>query len=279
MDDIRDFLESVFSKLPQTPEAHRAKDELGQMMEDKYAELLAQGMPEKDAAKATIAEFGNPDEVLESLGVTPQPARKWHPGRIVALVLGVIAVCCVCWVAFCGRAEADPHAGNVDATIAEDFSSVDVSAACGDVVIKSGDVARVSYSGAANTSFEYEVQDGVLHVTQTQTSSAGTQASDGIVITVVVPSTAELSSIDATTQLGSVDLQGVEAARTDVSSQMGDVDVRAVDLSNATLRLSVDMGEIILDGNEVSPGTVIRGTGERIVDVSAEMGDVTVTAL
>ena len=110
MDDIRDYLESVFSKLPQTPEAHRAKDELGQMMEDKYAELLAQGMPEKDAAKATIAEFGNPDEVLESLGVTPQPARKWHPGRIVALVLGVIAVCCVCWVAFCGRAEADPHA-------------------------------------------------------------------------------------------------------------------------------------------------------------------------
>jgi hypothetical protein len=276
MDDIRDYLESVFSKLPQTPEVHRAKDELGQMMEDKYAELLAQGMPEKDAAKATIAEFGNPDEMLESLGVTPQPARKWHVGRIVAVVLGVIAVCCV---AFWGRAEADPHAGNADATIGENFSSVDVSAACGDVMIKSGDVARVSYSGAANTSFEYEVQDGVLHVTQTQTSSAGTQASDGIVITVVVPSTAELSSIDATTQLGGVDLQGVEAARMTVSSQMGDVDVSDVDLSNATLRLSVDMGEIILDGNEVSPGTVIRGTGERIVDASAEMGDVTVTAL
>lgn len=116
-------------------------------------------------------------------------------------------------------------------------------------------------------------------MTQTQTSSAGTQASDGIVITVVVPSTAELSSIDATTQLGSVDLQGVSAARTTVSSQMGDVDVRDVDLSNATLRLSVDMGEIILDGNEVSPGTVVRGTGEKIIDASAEMGDVTVTAL
>lgn len=279
MDDIRDYLESVFSKLPQTPEAHRAKDELGQMMEDKYAELLAQGMSEKEAAKATIDEFGNPDEVLESLGVKPQPARKRHPGRIVAVVLSVIAVCCVCWAVFWSRAEADPHAGNVDATITEDFSSVDVSAACGDVVLKSGDVARVSYSGAPNTSFEYEVQDGVLHVTQTQTSSAGTQASDGIVITVVVPSTAELASIDATTQLGSVDLQGVEAARTDVSSQMGDASVSGVDLSNATLGLSVDMGEITLDGSTVSSGTVVRGTGEKVLAVSAQMGDVTVTAL
>lgn len=279
MDDIKNYLESVFSKLPQTPEARRAKDELGQMMEDKYAELLAQGMSEKDAAKATIAEFGNPDEVLESLGVKPQQERKRHPGRIVAVVLGAIAVCCVCWVAFWGRAEADSHAGNVDAIIAEGFSSVDVRAACGDVVLKSGDVARVSYSGAANTSFEYEVRDGVLHVTQEMTSNAGTQSSNGITITVVVPPEVELAAIDASSELGDVDLQGVEAARTTVSSQMGNVDVREVDLSNATLRLSVDMGEIILDGDEVSPGTVVRGTGEKTIDASAEMGDVTVTAL
>lgn len=279
MDDIRDYLGSVFSKLPQTPEAHRAKDELGQMMEDKYAELLAQGMSEKDAAEATIAEFGNPDEVLESLGVKPQQGRKRHPGRVIAAVLGVIALCCVCWVVFWGRAEADPHAGSVDATIAEDFSSVDVSAVCSDVVVKSGASAQVSYTGAANTSFEYEVQDGVLRVTQQQTSNVGVQASDGIVITVVVPTTVELASVGATSDLGSVDLQGVEAARTDVSSRMGDVSVSGVDLSSATLELFVDMGQITLDGSAVSPGTVVRGTGERIVDASAEMGDVTVTAL
>ncbi|MCI2184608.1 MAG: DUF4097 domain-containing protein [Olsenella sp.] len=279
MDDIRDYLESVFSKLPQTPEAHRAKDELGQMMEDKYAELLAQGMSEKDAAEATIAEFGNPDEVLESLGVKPQQGRKRHPGRVIAAVLGVIALCCVCWVVFWGRAEADPHAGSVDATIAEDFSSVDVHAACADVVLKSGDVTQVSYSGAANTSFEYEVQDGVLRVTQQQTSNVGVQASDGIVITVVVPTTVELASVGATSDLGSVDLQGVEAARTDVSSQMGDVSVSGIDLSSATLELFVDMGQITLDGSAVSPGTVVRGTGEKVLAASAQMGDVNVTAL
>jgi uncharacterized protein YjbI with pentapeptide repeats len=123
------------------------------------------------------------------------------------------------------------------------------------------------------------VQDGVLRVTQKQTSNVGVQASDGIVITVVVPTTVELASVDATTGLGSVDLQGVEAARADVSSQMGDASVSGVDLSNATLGLSVDMGEITLDGSTVSSGTVVRGTGEKALAVSAQMGDVTVTAL
>ena len=196
MDDIKNYLESVFSKLPQTPEARRSKDELGQMMEDKYAEFLAQGMSEKEATKATIVEFGNPDEVLESLGAKPRQERRRHPGRIVAVVLGVIAVCCVCWAVFWGRAETDPHVGSVDATIAEDFSSVDVRAACGDVVLKSGVSAQVRYTGAANTSFEYEVRDGALHVTQEMTSNTGTQSSNGITITVVVPPEVELAAIE-----------------------------------------------------------------------------------
>lgn len=279
MDDIKNYLESVFSKLPQTPEARRAKDELGQMMEDKYAEFLAQGMSEKEATKATIVEFGNPDEVLESLGAKPRQERRRHPGRIVAVVLGVIAACCVCWAVFWGRAETDSHVGSVDATIAEDFSSVDVRAACGDVVLKSGVSAQVRYTGAANTSFEYEVRDGALHVTQEMTSNTGTQSSNGITITVVVPPEVELAAIDASSELGNVDLQGVEAARTDVSSQMGDVSVSGIDLSNATLELSADMGDITLDGSVVSSGTVVRGTSEKALKASAEMGDVTVTAL
>ncbi len=124
-----------------------------------------------------------------------------------------------------------------------------------------------------------EVQDGVLRVTQQQTSNVGVQAPDGIVITVVVPTTVELASVDATTGLSSVDLQGVEAARADVSSQMGDVSVSGVDLSSATLELFVDMGQITLDGSAVFSGTVVRGTGEKVLAASAQMGDVNVTAL
>ena len=36
METIRNYLESMFANLPGTPEVRRAKDELWQMMEDKY---------------------------------------------------------------------------------------------------------------------------------------------------------------------------------------------------------------------------------------------------
>ena len=36
METIRNYLETMFSSLPHTPEVLRAKNELWQMMEDKY---------------------------------------------------------------------------------------------------------------------------------------------------------------------------------------------------------------------------------------------------
>ena len=69
MEDISKYLDNLFAQLPNTPEARHAREELGQMMEDRYAELCAKGMGEKDAASAAIAEFGSLEEVRESLGL------------------------------------------------------------------------------------------------------------------------------------------------------------------------------------------------------------------
>ena len=44
------------------------------MMEDRYAELRAKGMGEKDAASAAMTEFGSLEEVRESPGLGAQPA-------------------------------------------------------------------------------------------------------------------------------------------------------------------------------------------------------------
>ena len=44
METIKQYLETMFASLPDTPEVRRAKEELLQMMEDKYNELLAEGM-------------------------------------------------------------------------------------------------------------------------------------------------------------------------------------------------------------------------------------------
>ena len=48
METIRNYLESMFSQLPNTPEVLKAKYELGLMMEDKYSELIADGKSENE---------------------------------------------------------------------------------------------------------------------------------------------------------------------------------------------------------------------------------------
>lgn len=69
METIRNYLEMMFQKLPNTPEVQKAKFELGQMMEDKYNELIQEGQNENEAVGTVIAEFGNLDELAESLGI------------------------------------------------------------------------------------------------------------------------------------------------------------------------------------------------------------------
>ena len=69
MEAIRNYLETMFANLPNTPEVLRAKNELWQMMEDKYNELIADGKSDNEAVGTVIAEFGNLDEISEDLGI------------------------------------------------------------------------------------------------------------------------------------------------------------------------------------------------------------------
>jgi hypothetical protein len=69
MDTIRIYLENMFANFPKTDEVLRAKEELLSMMEDKYNELIAEGKPENEAVGVIISEFGNLDEIAQSLGL------------------------------------------------------------------------------------------------------------------------------------------------------------------------------------------------------------------
>ena len=69
METIRNYLETMFLNLPGTPEVMRAKMELGQMMEDKYNELIAEGKMDNEATGIVISEFGNLEELAEELGI------------------------------------------------------------------------------------------------------------------------------------------------------------------------------------------------------------------
>ncbi len=69
METIKNYLETMFANLPNTVEVKNAKDELYSMMEDKYTELIGEGKPENEAIGIVISEFGNLDELAETLGI------------------------------------------------------------------------------------------------------------------------------------------------------------------------------------------------------------------
>ena len=69
MDAIKSYLENMFLHLPKTAEVLRAKDELFQMMEDKYNQLRSEGRTDNEAVGQVIAEFGNLDELAADLGI------------------------------------------------------------------------------------------------------------------------------------------------------------------------------------------------------------------
>lgn len=76
MNAIRNYLDNMFRNLPNTEEVRRAKTELLEMMEDKYEELIKEGKTENEAVGIVISEFGNLDELAESLGISEAVAEN-----------------------------------------------------------------------------------------------------------------------------------------------------------------------------------------------------------
>ena len=88
MEAIREYLNNMFLNLPETPQVLRAKAELMEMMEDKYEELTAEGMSEKEAVGTVISEFGNLDELAEELGIGDFMKKEEEPQEKKSRSLG-----------------------------------------------------------------------------------------------------------------------------------------------------------------------------------------------
>ncbi|NLL81126.1 MAG: hypothetical protein GX231_02315 [Tissierellia bacterium] len=76
METIRNYLENMFLGLPLTDDIIAAKEELLGMMEDKYQELKNEGKTENEAIGIVISEFGNLDELAETLGIKATVKQK-----------------------------------------------------------------------------------------------------------------------------------------------------------------------------------------------------------
>lgn len=82
METIYTFLDNLFKGLPQTKALKKAKDDLYQMMIEKYLDYKEDGKTENEAVGLVISEFGNIDEILETLGIEVDPNKK--SSRIVS---------------------------------------------------------------------------------------------------------------------------------------------------------------------------------------------------
>ncbi|MGN0327589.1 MAG: permease prefix domain 1-containing protein [Lachnospira sp.] len=85
MDTIKNYLETMFANMPNTPEVMRAKSELYGMMEDKYNELISQGKSENEAVGTVISEFGNLDELSDILGLNNNYSAPVDNRRILSM--------------------------------------------------------------------------------------------------------------------------------------------------------------------------------------------------
>ena len=94
METIRNYLSTMFAGLPDTPEVRKAYEELAAMMEDKYTELIAEGCSENEAVGIVISEFGNLEELAQTLGIeeymgearrgtAQQGSAQQNPERVV----------------------------------------------------------------------------------------------------------------------------------------------------------------------------------------------------
>ena len=89
MEIIRNYLETMFQNLPNTPEVQKAKYELGQMMEDKYMELKQEGKTENEAVGIIISEFGNLDEIAQDLGIDGyMKEQEYNNSRMLSMQEG-----------------------------------------------------------------------------------------------------------------------------------------------------------------------------------------------
>jgi hypothetical protein len=69
MNTIYTFLENMFSTLPKTDVVIKAKENLYQIMIEKYDNYKKEGKSENESVGLVISEFGNIDELLEELDI------------------------------------------------------------------------------------------------------------------------------------------------------------------------------------------------------------------
>ncbi|MDF9825502.1 hypothetical protein M2475_001956 [Breznakia sp. PF5-3] len=76
METIRAYIDQMFKDLPKTKEVVEMKLNIQDHMEEKFQELIDEGINEAEASKRVINEFGDMDEILKELDIDPNKENQ-----------------------------------------------------------------------------------------------------------------------------------------------------------------------------------------------------------
>lgn len=79
MDQIRNYIDAMFSSLPKTREIIEIKLNMLENMEEKFQELLKKGKSEDEAVGIVLKDFGNIEELKEELGISDKVSQTKEP--------------------------------------------------------------------------------------------------------------------------------------------------------------------------------------------------------
>jgi DUF4097 and DUF4098 domain-containing protein YvlB len=83
-------------------------------------------------------------------------------------------------------------------------------------------------------------------------------------VTIVVPDGVEISMIDITSDVGDINISGINATRATIDTNVGDVDLSSMTFKQ--MNISADVGDIKLSG--------IEGISDCNVDISTDLGSI-----
>ena len=79
MSTIYAYVESIFNKLPPSREMLQLKNEMLANMEDKYNDLVTEGLSEHEAIGQVLAEFGDISEIIEAYNLDFEESERNDP--------------------------------------------------------------------------------------------------------------------------------------------------------------------------------------------------------
>lgn len=178
METIKNYLETMFSPLPNNDKVLRAKDELLSMMEDKYNALVEEGLSPEEAVAKVIAEFGSLNEIAADLGIEDAVSQTSNihrrsvsldeakdfliehdrSAKKKAIAIGMFIVAFVPLIILSGAAEYNDystHTTEILETIGVSIMFLTIAIGVGTLIVENGKMKKWNYLKTEDCQVDY----------------------------------------------------------------------------------------------------------------------------